>query len=187
MRALISERRIKAIVKRLARQIDHACSRRHINELTIVCVMDGAFVFTADLVRAMRTPSRIVFAKASSYRGTSKGATRIAAFSSSLRHKPALIVDTIYDTGQTIARVVRQAQRLTGTVWLAVLIEKKGKAVLRASAQAEIVFSGIQLRGNPFLVGYGLDVDGEFRHLPNVRQYRPRQVKRNASSRAKKL
>jgi len=187
MRALISERRIKTVVKHLARRIDHACGRRQITELAIICVMDGAFVFTADLVRAMRTPTRIVFAKASSYRETQKGATRVAGLPSSLRQKPVLIVDTIYDTGHTISRLVRQARRLTRTVWLAVLIEKQGKADFRLSDQAEIVFSGIQLSSDPFLVGYGLDVGGRFRCLPNVQQYRPNQVKVHAASRGKML
>ena len=177
MRALVSQRRIRTVVKRLAAQIDRACRRRHISELVVVCVMDGAFVFTGDLVRAMRTPTRIVFTKASSYRGTAKGAIRVASLPNSLRRKPILIVDTIYDSGQTIGSVVKEARRLTKLVWLAVLIEKKGKALLRPSDHAEMVFSGIELRDDPFLIGYGLDVNGKFRNLPNVHIYRQGQAK----------
>jgi len=172
MRARISQRRIKSAVSGLARAIDGACRRRRITELTVLCVMDGAFVFTADLVRAIRTPTRVVFVKASSYQATRKGDTRLAAFPPSLRRQPVLIVDTIYDTGETVSRVLHQVRKLASLVWLVVLIEKQGKAAVPLSEQADMVFTGIQLAGDPFLVGYGLDVDGRFRNLPALHEYR---------------
>jgi hypoxanthine phosphoribosyltransferase len=173
MRVLISQRRIKAATSRLARGIDRACRQQNIRELTVLCVLDGAFVFTADLIRVLRTPTRLVFLKAASYQGTRRGALRVAALPSSLRGKPVLIVDTIYDTGETISRVVGQVRKLTSFVWLVVLIEKHGKATVRPLDQAVMAFTGIQLAGDPFLIGYGLDVSGRFRNLPDLREYRP--------------
>lgn len=168
MRALISSRKIALAVRRLARQIDAACRRAGTRELTVVCVMDGAFIFTADLVRALRTPTRVVFAKATSYQGTRRRATRLHPLPESLRGKAILIADTIYDTGRTIARVSRQARLLSPRVWLAVLVEKQGQAAVPPDRQAERVFVGIRLAGDPFLIGYGLDVSGRYRHLPDI-------------------
>lgn len=171
MRALISTQRIHAVVQAIARQVDSACRRQAIAELTLVCVMDGAFIFSADLMRALRTPSRIVFLKASSYRGTRKGRTSTTSVPLELKGKPVLVVDTIYDTGRTIAAVVRQLRGLARSVWLAVLIEKQDKALVPASEQTQRIFKGITVLGDPFLIGYGLDVGGEFRNLPHIRVY----------------
>lgn len=182
--ALISQRRIQSAVKRLARQIDRACAASAIGELTVVCVMDGAFMFTADLVRALRTPTRIIFLKARSYQGTRKGATQVAVLPAELAGRALLLVDTIYDTGRTIERVVRQASRLAKSVWLAVLLEKHGQAAVPSDQQADRAFTGIKLAGDPFLVGYGLDVDGQFRGLPDVWIYNA--ASRRAGRRARK-
>jgi hypoxanthine phosphoribosyltransferase len=168
MQFILSERRIHSIVRSLALRIDRAARREGIAELAVVCVMDGAFIFTADLVRALRTPTRIVFAKATSYDGIRKGRTRMTALPGTLRGQPLLVVDTIYDTGATIERVVRQARRLTNTVWLAVLIEKRGKAPCRVEAHSDRVFVGTRVDDDPFLIGYGLDVDGLYRDLPAI-------------------
>lgn len=167
----ISQRRIQGAVRRMARGIDAACRRAGVSELVVLCVMDGAFMFTADLVRALRTPARIVFHKASSYRGTCRRRLRSAALPPSLRGCTVLVADTIYDTGSTIARIVKQVRRLTRQVWLAVLVEKQHKASACPEQQAEEVFVGIRVSGDPFLIGYGLDVDGRFRSLPAIQQY----------------
>ena len=105
------------------------------------------------------------------YAGTRKRATKVAGLPASLRGKPILIVDTIYDTGRTIARVARQARLLSSIVWLAVLVEKLGKAAVPAGQQAARVFTGLHIAGDPFLIGYGLDVSGEHRSLPDIRKY----------------
>jgi hypoxanthine phosphoribosyltransferase len=180
MPAIISQRKIRSVVKVLARRIDRACKAERIQELYVACVMDGSFIFAADLVRAMRTPTRVFFLKASSYRGTRKGATRISALPASLRGQSVLITDTIYDTGITIERVINQVRRQTDSVWLAVLIEKHGKAARAVETIAERAFVGIKLAGDPFLIGYGLDVDGQFRWLPDIQEFSSQSATRNA-------
>ncbi|MSO20046.1 MAG: hypothetical protein EXQ56_06200 [Acidobacteria bacterium] len=193
---------MQTTVQRLARQIDRACRKNSVTELMVVCVMDGAFIFSADLVRAMRTPTRIVFLQARSYVGTKKGATATAALPSSLRGSlggsfggsPVLVADTIYDTGRTIAKIVREVRghvrghvrEKTNQVWLAVLIEKSGKAAVAANDQAQKVFTGIQLSGDPFLIGYGLDVDGAFRDLPDITEYHRISEDRNLGRRGQR-
>lgn len=170
-----SELTIQRAVRRLARQIDRRVKVARVADLTVVCVMDGAFIFCADLVRALRTPARLVFLKAQSYQGARKGATSTAALPpglrAALRHSLVLVVDTIYDTGLTIAKVVRKVRSRTNPVWLAVLVEKEGQAVIPANQQCDELFVGLQVSGDPFLIGYGLDVNGEFRNLPDIRRH----------------
>jgi hypoxanthine phosphoribosyltransferase len=176
LKVSISEKRIARTVQKLARQIDRYARANGISELSVVCVLAGAFMFCADLVRAMKTPTSIVFLKARSYDGTRRGDLSLTRIPETIRDRPVLVVDTVYDTGKTIAKVLREIRKQTSQIALAVLVEKQGKAAappssLRSSPAIE-TFVGIQVPGDPFLVGYGLDAGGRFRHWKDIRIYR---------------
>ena len=132
-------------------------------------------MFCADLVRAMKTPTNIVFLKARSYNGARRGALSVARIPETVRDRPVLVVDTVYDTGKTIAKVLRELRKQTSQIALAVFVEKQGKAAAAPTSLTDLVavqtFVGIQIAGDPFLVGYGLDVDGRFRHWKDIRIY----------------
>jgi len=171
-----SEVSIQSGVRRLARRIDRRLREASVSEITVVCVMDGAFIFCADLVRALRTPARLVFMKAQSYQGATKGATTAAALPpdlrAAMRNSLVLVVDTVYDTGLTIAKVVRKVRYGANPVWLAVLVEKEGKAVIPSRQQCDELFVGFKISGDPFLIGYGLDYNGRFRERKDIRIHR---------------
>lgn len=170
----VSEQQIARTVHRLARQIDRYARAHGIPEFMVVCVLDGAFMFCADLVRAMRTPTALVFVKARSYNGTRRGALSLARLPNTLEGRPVLVVDTIYDTGKTIAKVLTEVRKQTSRIALAVLVQKRDKDGAlnpRAFAPPVDTFVGIRVPGDPFLVGYGLDVGGRFRHLKDIRIY----------------
>jgi hypoxanthine phosphoribosyltransferase len=170
----ISEQRIARTVHKLSEQIDDYARANAISELRVVCVLDGAFMFCADLVRAMKTPTSIVFLKARSYNGTRSGALSLERIPETMRDRPVLVVDTVYDTGKTIAKVLRELRKQTSQIALAVLVEKQGKAASAHSlsgSPAIETFVGIRVAGDPFLVGYGLDVGGRFRHGKDIRVY----------------
>src|SRR5687768_1154296 len=78
-KVLISAKRIERIVRKLAGEIDLYARANCFSELSVVCVMDGAFVFCADLVRQLKTPTAIVFVKARSYNGARSGPLSLAA------------------------------------------------------------------------------------------------------------
>jgi hypoxanthine phosphoribosyltransferase len=167
----ISAKRIERAVQRLAGQIDRYARTRGFSELCVVCVLDGAFVFCADLVRCLQTPTTITFVKARSYNGVRKGNTTLARLPGTFGNRPVLVVDTIYDTGKTIEKVLRAVRKQSSQVALALLVEKQGKAAAPADTTAVRTFVGIRIHGDPFLVGYGLDCDGRFRHLQDIRIY----------------
>jgi hypoxanthine phosphoribosyltransferase len=170
-KALISEEKIRKSIRRIAKQIDRYAGARHVQELAVVCVMDGAFIFCDDLVRQMKTCTILFFTRAQSYLGTRKGPTRLSPMSSRIRGRSVLVVDTIFVSGKTLRKVIGEVRRHTSRIALAVLVEKQGKARL-ADLPADIdTFVGIRLPGDPFLVGYGLDCDGRHRELRDIRTY----------------
>ncbi len=170
----ISKTRIERTVRELAGRIDRYGHANRISEFCVVCVMDGAFMFCADLVREMKTPASIVFVKARSYDGTRSGRLFLSPLPGSVRGRAVLIVDTIYDTGKTIAKVLQEVRRLTSQITLVVLVEKQGKAAMAPGSAAVETFVGLRIPGDPFLVGYGLDMSGRFRNLKDIRIYSSR-------------
>ena len=168
---VISEARIRQTVRKMARQIDRHYRERSAEEITLVCVMNASFMFCADLVRALKIASRVVFTKAHSYVGAEKRETSVFPIAEDLQNRHVLIVDTIYDTGETIDKVFAEVRRQTSSVAVAVLIVKDGKS--RRPADNVIAFAGMRIGGDPFLVGYGLDYNQRFRDLKDIRIYRP--------------
>lgn len=164
MEVLISPERIREVVAGMARQIKAEYGNQPV---TIVGVLTGCLMFLADLVRHLDLPLRIALIQASSYRGTatSAGTLRVHAEQlPDLRGRHVLLVDDILDTGHTLAHVVKEVQALgPASLRTAVLLHKRG----RQEVELEPNYSGFDIP-NVFVVGYGLDHNDEYRHLPYV-------------------
>ena len=164
MQILIPAERIQARVAELARQI--AVDYRD-RPVTIVGVLTGSLMFLADLVRHLDLPLRIGLIQASSDRGaaTTPGQLHIhPELVPDVKGRNVLLLDDILDTGQTLAYLVQHLQSL-GTVSLrtAVLLRKQG----RQTVSLEPDYCGFDIP-NAFVVGYGLDFNDEYRHLPYI-------------------
>jgi hypoxanthine phosphoribosyltransferase len=135
--------------------------------ITIVGVLTGSIIFLADLVRRLDLPLRIDLIQASSYRGpvTRPGELHIAPeLVPDVRDRHVLLLDDILDTGQTLIHLVKHLQSLgAASVRVAVLLRKKG----RQQVQLEPDYCGFDIPDH-FVVGYGLDFNDEYRHLPYV-------------------
>ena len=164
MEVLLSAEQIQKRVEELARRI--AADYRD-QPLTIVGVLTGCLIFLADLVRRMDVPLKIALVQASSYRGatTSPGELQVnSELLPDLRGRHVLLLDDILDTGQTISRMVENLRRLdTLSVKSAVLLRKRG----RQEVAFEPDYYGFDIP-NAFVVGYGLDFNDEYRHLPYI-------------------
>jgi len=164
MEILIPAERIQERVIELARQI--AADYRD-TPLTIVGVLTGSLMFLADLVRRLDLPLKIAFIQASSYRGTAMSPGRLQVqpeLLPDLRGRHVLLLDDILDTGQTLQHLIDHLRGLgIASLRTAVLLRKQGRQLLPIQPD----YCGFDIP-NQFVVGYGLDYDDEYRHLPYV-------------------
>jgi hypoxanthine phosphoribosyltransferase len=164
MRVLITTTQIQQRLTELAGEIAPAYRGR---PLTIVGVLTGSLMFVADLVRRLEVPLRIGLIQASSYRGksTTPGELHLDAdLLADVKGRHVLLLDDILDTGQTLSHLVRHLQEQGAlSVRVAVLLRKQGRQV----HAVEVDYVGFEIP-DEFVVGYGLDFNDEYRHLPHV-------------------
>jgi hypoxanthine phosphoribosyltransferase len=165
MEILLPAERIRQRVAELAVAV--AADYRDRQPLTVVGVLTGSLMFLADLVRQLDLPHRIGFVQASSYRGwaITPGDLRIGPeLLPEIRGRHVLLLDDILDTGQTLFRLTGHLKSLGPTsVRSAVLLRKRG----RQCVAFEPDYCGFDIP-DAFVVGYGLDFNDEYRHLPHI-------------------
>ncbi|MBI4712223.1 MAG: hypoxanthine phosphoribosyltransferase [Planctomycetes bacterium] len=167
-RVLIPQSRINKTVKRLAVRIskDYPGKRP-----ILISILNGAFVFTADLMRQLTIPSECHFIKLSSYgnRTVSSGKVKIvidlpANIKRSLNGRDVIIVDDIIDTGLTTKYLKARLKRLKPrTVRLCALLDKPS----RRKVKVKIDYCGFRIP-DKFVVGYGIDYQEDYRYLPYI-------------------
>ena len=163
---LISEAELRAGITKLAQQIDRDYAS---TGLVLVCILKGAAIFTADLLRTLQASiHRVEYLRARSYgSGTeSSGAVTIegtlAAENIASRH--VLIVDDIADTGHTCAKITEYIHTLhPASMRYCTLLDKTE----RREVAVEYDYVGFTIP-NHFVVGYGMDLDERYRGLPAV-------------------
>lgn len=159
----ISEEKIAETVRALAARIDEDYKGR--NPILLI-VLNGAFVFAADLVRKISIPIRLDFLKIQSYKGTASSGEFNEHFlwQNSLEGQHVLIVEDIVDTGHTLNYLkgkIREQDPLSVEV---ICLLKKPAAYQYSDI---IKYEGITIP-NEFVVGYGLDYDGLGRDLEAI-------------------
>jgi hypoxanthine phosphoribosyltransferase len=164
VQTLISEPEIQNRVQELGRRIEADYRDR---PLTIVAVLSGSLIMLADLVRRIGIPHRIALVQASSYPGATTTATTLVineSFAPDVEGRDVLLLDDILDTGQTLTALARHlSDRGARSVRTAVLLRKLGRQEL----PIEPDYCGFTIP-NVFVVGYGLDFNDDYRHLPYV-------------------
>jgi hypoxanthine phosphoribosyltransferase len=164
MEILIAADRIRQRVGELAREIARDYQGRPV---TIVGVLTGSLVFLADLIRQLDLPVRVGLVQASSYRGATTTPGRLTIqpdLIPDVRGRHVLLLDDILDTGQTLASLAEHlGTRGTLSVRVGVLLRKRG----RQRVPLEPDYCGFDIP-DVFVVGYGLDFNDEYRHLPHV-------------------
>jgi len=131
-------------------------------------VLNGSFMFAADLVRALGFPCEIEFVDAKSYHGiSSSGEVVIETFfrrSKEARH--LIILEDIVDTGMTMEALLKTLEKENpASIEIATVLTKPDALI----ADVQVKYTGIEI-GNEFVVGYGLDYDGLGRNLPGIYQ-----------------
>jgi hypoxanthine phosphoribosyltransferase len=166
---LFTGAQIKRRIKTLAREIKSVYGD---NEFTIVSLINGAVMFTADLMREIDNPVRLDCVRVSSY-GTktrSIGAPQIIhSLTLDIQHRDVLLIDDILDTGKTLKLVSELVLDLEpASLRTCVLLDKKG----RREVPIEADFVGFEIP-DKFVVGYGLDFAERYRNLPGIGVLKP--------------
>lgn len=162
-KTFISSEKIAEKVKQLAKQIDE--DLHHKNPLFVV-VLNGAFIFAADLLKEVNLACNITFVKLSSYAGTKSTHTvrELIGLDENIDGRNIVLVEDIIDTGITMDNTIKKFKQLgAADVRVATLLFKPNSF----QKDFHIDYVGMEI-GNDFIVGYGLDYDGLGRNLPDI-------------------
>ncbi len=169
---LISEEEIRAKVEELGRRI--SADYRDVDDLILVGVLKGSFIFLADLARQLTIPRSIDFMALSTYGDSTDtdGAVRmIMDLRRNISGKHVLIVEDIVDTGYTLSYLVRTlTARQPASLKTCVLVHKPE----RREVYAQIDYLGFEIP-DAWVVGCGLDWAEKFRALPYIGVVHPEE------------
>ena len=164
IRCLIEADEIASAVQQLAERISHDYAGR---PLTILGVLSGSIMLVADLMRRITLPHKLGLLQASSYRGTATSPDLLAFnldFLPNIAGRDVLLVDDILDTGRTMEALLRELESHdVRSVRSAVLLWKR----TRSQVDIEPDYFCFDIP-DLFVVGYGLDFNDEYRHLPYI-------------------
>jgi hypoxanthine phosphoribosyltransferase len=160
----IPEEEIRQKVKRIAQDLT---KDYHNREPVLIGVLNGVFIFFADLVREISFPHEIDFVRLASYgsQDTSSGTVELTKdVELSIRGRPVIVVEDIIDTGFTLSYLVDHIEKKgPESVRICTLINK----LERREKAVRIDYWGFEVEKG-FVVGYGLDYNEKFRNLPYI-------------------
>ena len=169
---ILTEEQIQARIKELGKQInDLYCGQKE--DLVVVCILKGALIFTADLVRQIKRQVVFDFMDVSSYGLTTEsfGSVRINKdLEEEIKGKHVLIVEDIIDTGITLKKVIEMLlTREPKSIKTCTLLDKPSR---RTEKHIIPDFNGFEIP-DEFVVGYGLDFAEKYRNLPCIAVLKP--------------
>lgn len=159
----LSEEKILKAVQKVAQQINTDLAGE---KPLFIVVLNGSFLFAADLVREVNLECEVSFVKLASYQGTaSSGAVKeLVGLNETLEGRHIVVVEDIVDTGNTIVHITEQLRdKKPASVRIATLLFKPEAY----KKEIPIDYRGLEIP-NDFIVGYGLDYDGLGRNLRDI-------------------
>jgi hypoxanthine phosphoribosyltransferase len=162
-REMITEKIILDRIEELARQINKDLAGK---DVVFLGILNGAFLFAADLFRHIDLQARISFVKLASYEGTSSSGfiKELIGWNEDIKNKTVVVIEDIVDTGNTLERIVDELViRKASEIRIATLLYKPAAY----TKDIPLDYVGFEIP-NDFVVGYGLDYDGYGRNLPSV-------------------
>ena len=159
----ITEDKIIDAVKAVAEKINMTY---HGKMPLLIPILNGSFLFAADLAKHLTIPCEFSFIKASSYRGERSSGTleSLIGLTEDIQNRHVIIIEDIVDTGNTLAKLLPEMElRLPASIKIASLLFKP--AALQTDIKVD--FAGINIP-NDFIVGYGLDYNGLGRNLRHI-------------------
>ncbi len=166
---LVTEDQIRRRIKKLGKELKEIYGDE---EFTVISIINGAILFTADLLRQIENPIRLDCIRISSYRNETQsiGTPQLVhSLTLDITKRHVLLIDDILDTGKTLAMVSGIIRKLKpASLKVCVLLDKKGRREVEFNA--DIVGFNIP---DKFVVGYGLDFAERYRNLPCIGVLKP--------------
>lgn len=161
----ITEEQIQARIETLAQELGikykDSCP-------ILICVLNGSFMFAADLFRKLSSQAEITFVKIASYSGTEStgNVKELIGLDYRIEGRNVIIIEDIVDTGNTIHALLTQLKvKQPKSIEVCTLLNKPS----RREIEVPVSYSGFEIPDR-FVVGYGLDLDGLGRNLPHIYQ-----------------
>ncbi len=159
----IHNNEIQERIERLAKEIDNDLKGK---DVLFLGILNGSFMFAADLFKNLKIDCQISFLKLASYMGTSSTGKikRLIGLNEDLRGKTVVILEDIVDTGITIENIIMQLKGYEPKeIKIATLLFKPSAY----KKNIKIDYIGFEIP-NDFIIGYGLDYDGYGRNLKHI-------------------
>lgn len=161
----ISSQEIDAAVKIVADNLNEKYADK--SNVLFVCVLNGAFMYTSDLIKKITFDCEVTFIKYASYEGMSStgNLTSLIGLNEDIKGREIILIDDIVDTGITLESIKKiLLDSGAASVDITAFIYKP-----HTSKNGLIVeYPGIVMNDNGFIIGYGLDFDGKYRNLPDI-------------------
>ncbi|MFW5699370.1 MAG: hypoxanthine phosphoribosyltransferase [Bacteroidota bacterium] len=154
---------IQKVVSNMADQLNQDLRDK---EVVFLAILNGSFMFAADLIKKITFNCKISFLKLASYAGTSSTGQikQLIGLNESLKGKTVVVLEDIVDTGTTLESIIRQINSFEPEEMKIATLLLKPEAY---HGQHRIDYVGMKIP-NRFIVGYGLDYDGYGRNLDSI-------------------
>lgn len=165
----LSKSDITNIVSTLSLEIDYYCQNENISDLMVISIMNGALFFTSDLLKCMTTDVELQTVRIKSYTNNTKDDAEficVGLEDIDVTGRTVLIVDDVYDTGQTVDWLRTQIQKLGAKKVLSCALIDKLPG--HPEKQSNLDFTGYVMSEKKFLVGYGMDDNGHCRNMSDI-------------------
>ena len=159
----ITEAEIQERVKAVADRINKDMADKN---PILLAVLNGSFMFAADLMRMLTIPCEISFVKLASYQGTTSTGTikEVIGINEDLSGRTVIIIEDIVESGLTIKRMIETiGTRAPKSIHICTLLIKPE----RLTVPLEVEYAAIEIP-NDFIVGYGLDYNQQGRNLRDI-------------------
>lgn len=161
---LIDKETITKKVEQVATDIERDAAN---SKPLFLCVLNGSFIFAADVLRNIKISCEVSFIRMASYVGTKNSGTvhEILGLDKEISGRNVYVIEDIVETGQTMATLINLLnKRGAKSIHIAALVVKPDKM----QTDITIDYSCFKLEATSFIVGYGLDFDGFGRNLPEI-------------------